>query len=453
MPDPASWQGRRVWLTGHTGFKGAWLALWLQSLGAEVYGFSAGPVSEPSLYELAGVADGMAGDVRGDVRSKGEVRAAIARARPEVVFHLAAQALVRRGLAKPVETFTVNVTGTAKVLEALRAEASPAAVVVVTSDKCYRNDGGGRAFREDDPLGGDDPYSASKAAQEHTARGLPDDGPAARHRARRQRDRRRRLGGRPARRRLHARGARRRARDAPRAGRRAALAARALPARGLPRRRRAAGRRRRRGGDGVELRPGRGGRAAGQLAGRAHRRALARRAGGARRGRRRGRGAAPAPRRDAGARAAGLGPALGSRGRPRRYGVLVRRATAMAPTCAPRRSGRSRTSNEEDHEHRHRRPGLRRAPAGRRVRRDGRGRDRRRRRRREDRRAARRPLAHRGHPVRAARRRRSTGWSSRRAPSTCTRPRRSSSASPRRSTATASPTSARSSGPPRRSPA
>ena len=169
MPDPAVWQGRRVWLTGHTGFKGAWLALWLQSLGAEVYGFSAGPVGEPSLYELADVADGMAGDVRGDVRSKSEVRAAVARARPDVVFHLAAQALVRRGLSKPVETFTINVTGTAKVLEALRSEASPAAVVVVTSDKCYRNDGAGRPFREDDPLGGEDPYSASKAAQEHTA--------------------------------------------------------------------------------------------------------------------------------------------------------------------------------------------------------------------------------------------------------------------------------------------
>jgi CDP-glucose 4,6-dehydratase len=169
MPDAAAWEGRRVWLTGHTGFKGAWLALWLQSLGAEVYGFSAGPVSEPSLYELAGVADGMAGEVRGDVRSKSEVRAAVARAQPDVVFHLAAQALVRRGLAKPVETFTVNVTGTAKVLEALRAEAEPSAVVVVTSDKCYRNDGRGTAFREDAPLGGDDPYCASKAAQEHVA--------------------------------------------------------------------------------------------------------------------------------------------------------------------------------------------------------------------------------------------------------------------------------------------
>jgi len=111
----------------------------------------------------------MAGDVRGDVRSKSEVRAAVARARPEVVFHLAAQALVRRGLARPVETFTINVGGTAKLLDVLRSEAAPRAVVVVTSDKCYRNDGSPTPFRESDPLGGDDPYSASKAAQEHVA--------------------------------------------------------------------------------------------------------------------------------------------------------------------------------------------------------------------------------------------------------------------------------------------
>ena len=158
-----------MWLTGHTGFKGAWLALWLQSLGAEVHGFSSGLVSEPSLYEVASVGDGMAGEVRGDVRSKSEVRAAVARAQPEVVIHLAAQALVQRGLVKPVETFTVNVTGTAKVLDALRVEGEPRAVVVVTSDKCYRNDGSGTPFGESDPLGGDDPYSASKAAQEHVA--------------------------------------------------------------------------------------------------------------------------------------------------------------------------------------------------------------------------------------------------------------------------------------------
>jgi CDP-glucose 4,6-dehydratase len=169
MPDPAVWQGRRVWLTGHTGFKGAWLALWLESLGAEVHGFSSGLVSEPSLYAVADVADGLAGEVRGDVRSKSEVRAAVARARPDVVIHMAAQTIVRRGLSKPVESFAVNVTGTAKVLEALRVEAAPRAVVVVTSDKAYRNDGRGEPFREDDPLGGDDPYSASKAAQEHVA--------------------------------------------------------------------------------------------------------------------------------------------------------------------------------------------------------------------------------------------------------------------------------------------
>jgi CDP-glucose 4,6-dehydratase len=169
MTERGFWHGRRVWLTGHTGFKGAWLALWLQRLGAEVHGFSAGPVSEPSFYEAARVGDGMAGDVRGDVRSKGELRAAVARARPEVAIHMAAQALVRRGIEQPVETFSVNVVGTAKVLEALRAEADPAAVVVVTSDKCYRQPGPGRPFREDDPLGGADPYSASKAAQEHVA--------------------------------------------------------------------------------------------------------------------------------------------------------------------------------------------------------------------------------------------------------------------------------------------
>ena len=134
-----------------------------------MHGFSAGPVGEPSLYEVAAVDDGMAGDVRGDVRSRSEVRAAVARAQPEVAIHMAAQALVRRGLERPVETFSVNVTGTAKVLEALRADAQPRAVVVVTSDKCYRGGDGARPFREDDPLGGADPYSASKAAQEHVA--------------------------------------------------------------------------------------------------------------------------------------------------------------------------------------------------------------------------------------------------------------------------------------------
>jgi CDP-glucose 4,6-dehydratase len=168
VPGRDFWDGRRVWVTGHTGFKGAWLSLWLQQLGAEVHGFSH-EAAEPSVYYDAAVGDGMAGEVRGDVRSRSELRAAVARAQPEVVFHLAAQALVRRGFERPVETFAINATGTAKVLEALRDHAEPAAVVVVTSDKCYRNDGSGTPFREDDPLGGDDPYSASKASQEHVA--------------------------------------------------------------------------------------------------------------------------------------------------------------------------------------------------------------------------------------------------------------------------------------------
>jgi len=168
-PDPAFWQDRRVWITGHTGFKGSWLSLWLQSLGAQVHGFSAGLPSEPCLYEVAGVADGMAGDVRGDVRSRSELRAAVARARPDIAIHLAAQPIVRLAHEEPVETVAINVTGLAKVLDALRREAAPSAVLVVTSDKCYRNDGRGRAFREEDPLGGDDPYSASKAAAEHVA--------------------------------------------------------------------------------------------------------------------------------------------------------------------------------------------------------------------------------------------------------------------------------------------
>jgi CDP-glucose 4,6-dehydratase len=171
--DPAFWRGRRVLLTGHTGFKGAWLALWLHALGAEVHGFSAAPPSDPSLYELARVADVLAGETLGDVRDAPTVRGAVQEADAEIVLHLAAQAIVKRSLAEPAETFAVNVVGTANLLEAV-AQSGARAVVSVTSDKCYRDVHGGGSMKEGDPLGGKDPYSASKAAQELVTSSLRD---------------------------------------------------------------------------------------------------------------------------------------------------------------------------------------------------------------------------------------------------------------------------------------
>jgi len=165
MPSPSFWRGRRVLLTGHTGFKGAWTWAWLTRMGAEVTGFALPPNTNPNLSVLLGIV-GHPRSFMGDIRDPAAVSAVVALARPQVVLHMAAQALVRRSYAAPLETFDINVNGTLRVLEALRGCEGLQATVVVTSDKVYENDGSGRAFSEGDRLGGSDPYSASKAACE-----------------------------------------------------------------------------------------------------------------------------------------------------------------------------------------------------------------------------------------------------------------------------------------------
>lgn len=169
MTDRKVWAGRRVLLTGHTGFKGAWLALWLERLGAEVHGFALPPEGESSLYDMAGVGARLRSTF-GDLTDLGAVKAAVAEVRPQIVLHLAAQALVRRSLADPIGTLTTNVMGSAHLMEALRGSPDVSTVLVVTSDKVYANDETGAAFSETAPLGGKDPYSASKAAAEIVTR-------------------------------------------------------------------------------------------------------------------------------------------------------------------------------------------------------------------------------------------------------------------------------------------
>ncbi len=165
--DPAFWRGRRVLVTGHTGFKGAWLSLRLAGLSAHVTGLALDPTN-PSLFGLAEVGRAI-DDRRGDIRRDADVGAAALAADAEVVFHLAAQALVRTGLTEPIATLDTNIMGLARVLDALRGRRVKA-IVAVTSDKVYLNRNDGRAFREDDPLGGGDPYSGSKSAAEMIVR-------------------------------------------------------------------------------------------------------------------------------------------------------------------------------------------------------------------------------------------------------------------------------------------
>lgn len=165
MPNRSFWKGRRVFLTGHTGFKGSWLTLWLESLGAETTGYSLAPPTQPSLFEQAGVA-GSVRSVIADIRDFDRLKNAIVECRPDVVIHMAAQTVVRRGYDDPIETYSTNVMGTVNLFEALRQTRHKCAVVNVTSDKCYDNREWVWAYRENDVMGGHDPYSNSKGCAE-----------------------------------------------------------------------------------------------------------------------------------------------------------------------------------------------------------------------------------------------------------------------------------------------
>lgn len=160
--------GRRVLVTGHTGFKGSWLCEWLLELGADVAGYSIGIPTDPSNFEVLGLAERIRHH-QGDVRDRNRLRAVCAECRPDYVFHLAAQSLVRRSYEDPVTTFEVNTIGTLNVLDCIRQSRSVRAAVIITSDKCYRNHGWPWGYRETDTLGGEDPYSASKACAELVA--------------------------------------------------------------------------------------------------------------------------------------------------------------------------------------------------------------------------------------------------------------------------------------------
>lgn len=163
--NPAFWAGKRVLLTGHTGFKGSWLALWLQAMGAQITGYALTPPTTPSLFDAANVGQGMS-SVLGDIRDLSAVQRAFAEHQPEIVIHMAAQSLVRRSYQDPVTTYATNVMGAVHVLQAIRTTGGVKAVVNVTTDKCYENHEWVWGYRENDALGGHDPYSNSKACAE-----------------------------------------------------------------------------------------------------------------------------------------------------------------------------------------------------------------------------------------------------------------------------------------------
>jgi CDP-glucose 4,6-dehydratase len=165
MLNPSFWKGRNVFLTGHTGFKGSWLSLWLERLGANVMGYALDPPTQPSLFEQAEVS-GVLRSICADIRDFPRLKSAIAECHPEVVIHMAAQSVVRRGYEDPIETYSSNIMGTVHLLEAVRQLGQPCVVVNVTSDKCYENREWIWGYREDDAMGGQDPYSNSKACAE-----------------------------------------------------------------------------------------------------------------------------------------------------------------------------------------------------------------------------------------------------------------------------------------------